>query len=72
MPGKKGLAMYSLAKLWATNLRHTRFSRYFCCRIIAGMHGVAAMVVTMVAIFILGRFSNVRWAGKPAIRWEQP
>ncbi len=36
------------------------------------MHGVAAMVVTMVAIFILVSFSNVRWAGKPAIRWEQP
>ncbi len=70
MPGKKGLAMCSLAKLMGDNLRHTRLSRYFCCRIIAGYACVAAMVVTMVAIFILGQLLKVRWAGKPAIRWE--
>ncbi|XPE56100.1 hypothetical protein ACNKHW_12675 [Shigella flexneri] len=36
----------------------------FCCRIIAGMHGVAAMVVTMVDLSSSVSFSNVRWAGK--------
>ena len=30
------------------------------------------MVVTMVAIFILGQLLKRTLAGKPAIRWEQP
>ena len=39
--------------------------------LLPGMRGVAALVVTIVVIFILS-FSNVRWAGKPAIRWALP
>ncbi len=42
----------------------------FAAVLLPGMHGVAAMVVTMVAISSSVSFSNVRWAGKPAIRWE--
>lgn len=33
---EEGLGNVFIGKIEATNLRHTRLSRYFCCRIIAG------------------------------------
>ncbi|SPW57508.1 cobalamin synthase [Escherichia coli] len=43
----------------------------FAAVLLPGMHGVAAMVVTDGGDFHPRSASqNVRWAGKPAIRWE--
>lgn len=54
---EEGLGNVFIGKIdGATNLRHSESSRYFFTAVLLpGMHGVAAMVVTMVAIFILGQ-----------------
>ena len=69
--------MCSLAKLMGDKpASHSRLSRYFAAVLLPGMHGVAAMVVTMVAIFILGQLlkrtlggQNRRYAGSSHRAW---